>query len=239
MTYHFGDSATNVVTDTKTAIEWLEAALQAVATPAAGSPGEARLVSRDAGENHTSHDLAANGCGTATDLVFCEYAILNKFNTHESRVHHVETPNGIINADGYVPVDVGFVWITELAFQINAGNTAVTGMSGTTISNLGIPNTGGVNGNKTYSLALLATSKNMEKGRAFIDFLRSPEGQLVYTNGGFTGLTEGQLAGGKCYGVPTEIHDPAFPGQSGPLIVVSAATNRTGDGSCDDWLNND
>jgi hypothetical protein len=183
----------------------------------------------DAGENHTSHDLADNGCGTDTDLVFCEFAVLNKFNTHESRVHHVETPNGIIGTDpNYVPVDVGYVWITELAYQINHTDPLdllLTGMSGNVIENgLGIPNTGDVNGDKIYSLALLATSKNKWLGRQFIDFLRSPEGQLVYTTGGFTGLTPEQLDGGNCY--------------SKPEGGVSDATLRTGDGSCDDWLHN-
>ena len=59
------------------------------------------------------------------------------------------------------------------------------------ISDLGIPRpaNSSVNSDITYSLALLATSRNEKRGRQFIDFLRSPEGQSVYTNGGFTGLT--------------------------------------------------
>jgi len=223
MSYHYGDN-TSVVNATKTAAEWLESALQAVATPHPSSPGATRLISMDAGENHSSHDLASNGCGTSTNLVFCEYAVLNKFNTHESRVHHVETPNGIVNETGFVPVDVGYVWITELAFQINAGNTNVTGMSGSVISNLGIPNPNGVNADKIYSLALLATSKNKKRGRQFIDFLRSPEGQAAYTNGGFTGLTEAQLDGGRCYAKPSG--------------GTSVATIRSGEDSCKDWLKN-
>lgn len=230
MDYHFGnDTHSGMVT--KTAAEWLEAALQAVATPHPSSPSAKRLpgsgdpLSGDSGENHTSHNLVDNGCGTASDLVFCEYAVLNKFNTHESRVHHVETPNGIQNVGGYVPVDVGFVWITELAYQLNNNNFAVQGMVGNQdIANLGIPNTAGVNPDTVYSLALLATSDNENLGRQFIDFLRSPEGQAVYTAGGFTGLTASQLSGGKCY--------------SKPVNGVSTASNRNGDGSCPDWLNN-
>ena len=222
MNYTFGDG-TSVVGATMTAGEWLEAALQAVAKPQPGSPGAERLVSLDAGENHSSHDLADNGCGSVSDLVFCEYAVLNKFNTHESRVHHVETPNGLVNESGFEPVDVGYVWITELAFQINAGNTAVTGMSGTVLSGLGIPNTGNVNGDKIYSLALLATSTvNQQTGREFIDFLRSPDGQQSYVDGGFTGLVNADA--GKCYAKPVD--------------GVSVATDRTGPGSCNDWLHN-
>jgi ABC-type glycerol-3-phosphate transport system substrate-binding protein len=117
------------------------------------------------------------------------------------------------------------VWITELAYQINAGNTAVTGMNGTTLATLGIPNTAGVNADKIYSLALLATSENEKKGRQFIDFLRSPEGQAAYVAGGFTGLLDQADADkGKCY--------------AKPVNGVSVATDRTGEGSCPDWLKN-
>jgi len=229
MNYHYGDGTWSGM-QTMTAAAWLEAALQAVKDPLPNSPGARRLpgsgdpLAGDSGEDHTSHNLVARGCGTDTDLTFCEYAVLNKFNTHESRVHHVETPNGILGAAGYVPVEVGFVWITELAYQINNDNLEVEGMSGQTIGNLGIPNSGNVNGDKIYSLALLATSRHEKRGRQFIDFLRSPEGQAVYTAGGFTGLTPAQLEDGKCY--------------ARPVGGVSAATKRNGEGSCDDWLKN-
>lgn len=258
MAYTFADGST--ADKEQLASAWIQEALNFVATPMAGSPGAERLISGDSGENHsnadpdamppipeTGHDLSENGCGTAGNYTFCEYAVLNKANTHESRVHHVETPNGVVNAAGYEPVHVGFVWITELAYQINnvpEGETlAVTGMNGVILSTLGIPNatfedgngdTVGVNGDKIYSLALLATSDNEKKGRQFIDFLRSPEGQAAYVAGGFTGLTgQADADKGKCYARPalTEV----APGE---FKVVSAATNRTGPGSCDDWLDN-
>jgi ABC-type molybdate transport system substrate-binding protein len=225
MTYKYADGT--VETATKTGSAWIQAALAKVATPMAGSPGAERLISLDAGENHTSHDLDKNGCGTADDLLFCEYAVLNKSSTHESRVHHVETPNGIQRITGFEPVDVGYVWITEVAFQLNDGNHTIQGMVGNQdIADLGIPRPAGSDVNKdiTYSLALLATSNHEKRGRQFIDFLRSPEGQLVYTDGGFTGLTAMQLDGGKCY--------------AKPVGGVSAATERNGDGSCYDWLKN-
>ncbi|MGD8558651.1 MAG: hypothetical protein PVG89_02730 [Gammaproteobacteria bacterium] len=233
-----------------TATEWLQMALKNVATPQTGSPGELRAtdctdmigspdcIDGDAGENHTiaQHGLEARGCVYAGDTQFspdpaykfCEYALLNKANTHESRVHHVEVPNGLVDADGYEHVDVGFVWITELGYQVVNGNTAVTGMNGSTIGSLGIPNTNGVNGDKTYSLALLATSQHQEKGRQFINFLRDTAGQTVYTDGGFTGLDSMGLAGGKCYS------DPRLNGG------VSIATNRADQpgGKCPDWLGN-
>ena len=201
MFYTFADGTTKSAN--QLASVWIQDALNVVATPMAGSPSEKRLVSRDAGEKHASHNLADNGCGVAGNYTFCEYALINKANTHESRVHHVETPNGIIGADGYVPVEVGFVWITELAYQLTHDNFAVQGMVGDqNIADLGIPNTGNVNADKIYSLALLATSDNRKMGRKFINFLRSPEGQAAYTAGGFTGLTDEQLTGGRLYAAP-------------------------------------
>jgi ABC-type molybdate transport system substrate-binding protein len=226
MTYTYADGSVEI--GSKTASDWIQAALSKVATPMAGSPGAERLISGDAGENHTSHDLDQRGCGTAGDYLFCEFAVLNKSNTHESRVHHVETPEGIQGTAGFVPVDVGYVWITEVAFQLNDGNLNIQGMVGNQdITDLGIPRPAGstnVNNDITYSLALLATSNHQKRGRQFIDFLRSPVGQEVYTDGGFTGLTSTQLEGGRCYAQP----------EAG----VSVATTRTGDGSCDDWLKN-
>lgn len=212
MTYTYADGST--VTDTMTASEWIQSALDKVATPMPGSPGANRLTDAidnplkgDAGEKHSGngHDLDQNGCGKAGAYLFCEYAVLNKSNTHESRVHHVETPNGVVDAapaNGYAKVDVGFVWITEHAYQIVNGNTGVTGMQGSTIGKLGIPQPADgpkVNSNKTYSLALLATAENEKRGQQFIDFLRSPEGQGVYMDGGFTGLSDAELAASEVY----------------------------------------
>ena len=225
MTYTYADGTTE--TDTRMGSAWIQSALEKVKTPMVGSPGAERLISLDAGENHTSHDLVDNDCGTEADLLFCEYAVLNKANTHESRVHHVETPNGIVGDPDYEFVNVGFVWITELAYQLNNGNFDVEGMVGDqNIIDLGIPRPEGSDVNKdiTYSLALLATSKNEKRGRQFIDFLRSSRGQTVYTDGGFTGLIATQLDGGKCYAKPAG--------------GASASTGRNGDGSCDDWLHN-
>ena len=91
---------------------------------------------------------------------------------------------------------------TTPAYQLNNGKYAVDGIfGGQDISNLGIPRPAGLNINKdiTYSLALLATTRHQKRGRQFIDFLRRPIGQMVYTNSGFTGLTPDQLDGVKCY----------------------------------------
>jgi len=72
-------------------------------------------------------------------------------------------------------------------------------------------------------VALLATSDNKKRGNLFIDFLRSPEGQQVYFNGGFTTLSSTDFEAGECY--------------AEPVGGSSARTARSGD-SCDDWLDN-
>lgn len=181
----------------------LDAALASVATPQAGSPAATRTGIS------TNFDLATNahcnyqGHATITDgtLRFCEFAILNKANTHETRVHHVETPGGILGSDGFVPVDVGPVWTSELKYAQAAGD-AVSGMdqvggSGGVSSPVNANPT--VNVPATYSIAVLATAKNVSLAQDFIDYVRSPDGQSKYTDGGFIGLTPAELEGGFCY----------------------------------------
>ena len=208
--------------------------------------GSGDVLDGDSGETHDgdptttgkgqqSHDLVDNASldgknqcvydsdttyGATPTYRFCEYATLNKKNTHESRVHHVETTNGLVEDEGCVKVDVGFVWITELAYQLNNENFDVQGMVGLQDPNdLGIP--GAAKGDKTYSLALLATSDNKKRGNLFIDFLRSPEGQQVYFNGGFTKLSSTEFEAGECY--------------AEPVGGSSARTARSGD-SCDSFI---
>jgi ABC-type Fe3+ transport system substrate-binding protein len=120
------------------------------------------------------------------------------------------------NVDGFEPVDVGFVWITELAYILNqytpATDAPVQGMVGAqSIGNLGIPSPDGiVNAPNTYSMAVVATSKNPTRAQDFIDFIRSPQGQAAYTNGGFQGLSASEMEGGKCYSLDRSTTPPTF-----------------------------
>ena len=190
----------------------LDTALAAVATPQDGSPGQTRPIEEGIG---TDFNLASNpqchysGHPTIADgtLRFCEFAILNKANTHETRVHHVETPGGILEEPGFEPVDVGPVWISELGYQL-VRNVPVEGMVPGAFPPPGVvgPDTAApiINNPATYSVAVLATSKTGQRSnlsRQFIDFLRSPEGQTAYTDGGFIGLTPEELAEGECYSI--------------------------------------
>lgn len=208
MKYTFADGT--VLHKKQRATQWIQMALNVVAKPMNGSPGSLRLTTRDAGETHVTHSLAANGCGVPGAYRVCEFALLNKRGTYETRIHHVETPKGLINAYGYTPIDAGFVWVTELAYQINSGNKTVTGIGGQ-ISPLGIPNTRGVNRDTVYSVALLATAPHEKQGRKFISYLRGRDGQARFESGGFTRLTYTVLSSGHCYSVPINGKSTATP----------------------------
>ena len=56
-----------------------------------------------------------------------------------------------------------------------------------------------VNRPVTYSITVLKTAKHKRLANQFVDWIRSPDGQRVYTEGGFIGLTDAELAGGECY----------------------------------------
>jgi len=159
----------------------LDAALAAVGVPQPGSPAETRTVEEGI---TTNFDLATNpechysGHATIADgtLRMCEFAILNKSNTHETRVHHVETPSRILAGES----DVGPVWVSELQLAVNNGD-AVSGYQ--PIDEVNVP--------VVYSVAFLATmhSKHKRLARWWVDFLRSPEGVQIYVDGGFSALT--------------------------------------------------
>jgi hypothetical protein len=201
-----------------TDIAALNTALAAVATPQPGSPADTREGV------DTNFDLWTNPeCvywtddnnneevdpGEATSLRFCEYAVLNKANSHETRVHHVETPGGILGEAGFVPFDVGPVWISELGYQL-VRDVLVEGMVPEAFPPPGVVGPADanpvINSPATYSIAVLrkpenATSNGYRRHLAqdFIDFVRSSEGQKAYTDGGFIGLTPSELNGGECY----------------------------------------
>jgi hypothetical protein len=159
----------------------LDAALAAVSVPQAGSPAETRTIEEGI---TTDFNLATNvqcfydGHATIADgtLRMCEFAILNKSNTHETRVHHVETPSRILSGDS----DVGPVWVSELQLAINNGD-AVSGYQPADNVNLPV----------VYSVAFLATmSKEHKKlAKQWVDFLLSDEGTQIYVDGGFSALT--------------------------------------------------
>jgi hypothetical protein len=188
-------------------VDSLDAALAAVGDPQPGSPAATRTgittnfnLATNPECHYSGHDTIADGT-----LRFCEYAILNKSNTHETRVHHVETPSGILGEPDFVPVDVGPVWVSELGYQL-VRSVPVEGMVPGAFPPPGVvgPDDADpvINNPATYSIAVLATAENGNHRRLaqeFIDYVRSPEGQTAYTDGGFIGLTTDELNGGECY----------------------------------------
>ena len=159
----------------------LNAALAAVSIPQTGSPAETRTIEEGI---TTNFDLATNpnchytGHSSIADgtLRMCEFAILNKANTHETRVHHVETPERILANES----DVGPVWVSELQLAVDNGD-AVSGYQPIDAVNLPV----------VYSVAFLATMNQKHKrlARKWVDFLLSPEGVQIYVDGGFSALT--------------------------------------------------
>jgi ABC-type molybdate transport system substrate-binding protein len=159
----------------------LDAALLAVIIPQSGSPAETRTNEEGITTDFnltTNAECHYSGHATIQDgtLRMCEFAILNKANTHETRVHHVETPSRILAGDS----DVGPVWVSELQLAKNNGD-AVSGYQPPNSVNLPV----------VYSVAFLATMDDDHRklARKWVDFLHSDEGVQIYVDGGFSALT--------------------------------------------------
>ena len=156
----------------------LDVLLSAVVKPQAGSPAALRTgvstnfnLASNPACNYSGHATIADGT-----LRLCEFAILNKANTHETRVHHIETPSRILAGTS----DVGPVWVSELRLAVNNGD-AVSGYQPADTVNRPV----------VYSVALLATMNKKHKhlAKKWLEFLHSPEGVRVYVDGGFSALT--------------------------------------------------
>jgi ABC-type molybdate transport system substrate-binding protein len=177
-------------------IAMLDAWLAAVAHPQEGSPAATRegiSTNFNLATNAECHYVGHASIPDGT-LRLCEFAILNKSNTHETRVHHVETPSRILAGES----DVGPVWVSELQLALNNGD-AVSGFQPIDAVNVPV----------VYSVAYLATMSNKHKrlARWWVDFLRSPEGVQIYVDGGFSALTGTEL--GERYSID----------ESGALVI--------------------
>ena len=121
--------------------------------------------------NYSGHATIPDGT-----LRLCEFAILNKSNTHETGVHHIETPARILAGES----DVDPVWVPALQLVTNNGD-AVSGYQ--PIDDINRP--------VVYSVAFLVTmsKKHRKPVRKWVNFLRSPRGMQIYVVGGFSALT--------------------------------------------------
>ncbi len=160
----------------------LDAALAAVSIPQPGSPADTRTGVTTDFNLTTNTQCYYTGHATIPDgtLRMCEFAILNKANTHETRVHHVETPERILAGES----DVGPVWVSELQLAVNNGD-AVGGSQ--------MPDV--VNKPVVYSVAFVSTMDKEHKklAKRFFRFLRGDATQ-IYVDGGFSPLTGSELA---------------------------------------------
>jgi len=162
----------------------LDLLLADVADPQPGSPAETRTIEEGIKTNfnlatnpacyYSGHPMIPDGT-----LRLCEFAVLNKSNTHETRVHHVETPERILAGDS----DVGPVWVSELKFAQDAGDA----VSGSTMPDE-------VNVPVVYSVAFLTTLSNKHRKLAkdFVDYLLG-DATPIYVDGGFLSLTGDEL----------------------------------------------
>ncbi|MGB5605017.1 MAG: substrate-binding domain-containing protein [Gammaproteobacteria bacterium] len=162
----------------------LDSLLNEVIVPQGGSPAETRTIEEgittdfdlrtNAACHYTGHASIPDGT-----LRLCEFAILNKANTHETRVHHVETPERILAGDS----DVGPVWVSELQFALNAGD-AVGGSQMPDNVNLPV----------VYSVALVATrnARHRKLAKKFVNYLLG-DAQQIFIDGGFSALTGSEL----------------------------------------------
>jgi ABC-type molybdate transport system substrate-binding protein len=167
---------------TAAAVASLDALLAAVAGPQPGSPAATRTgvtTNFDLATNSSCHYRQHASIADGT-LRMCEFAILNKANTHETRVHHVETPARILAGES----DVGPVWVSELQLAVNQGDEVS-----------GYQPIDAVNQPVVYSVALLATMNKKHKRLAhmWLDFLRSPASTQIYVAGGFSALDGTEL----------------------------------------------
>jgi ABC-type molybdate transport system substrate-binding protein len=159
-------------------VAMLDELLNSVADPQPGSPAALRTdvstnfnLATNAACNYMGHASIADGT-----LRLCEFAILNKTSTHETRVHHVETPSRILAGES----DIGPVWVSELQLAVNNGD-AVSGYQPVDTVNRPV----------VYSVAFLATmdEHNEKLANKWVNFLHSPEGVQIYVDGGFSALT--------------------------------------------------
>jgi ABC-type molybdate transport system substrate-binding protein len=156
----------------------LDKLLADVGDPQPNSPAATRTGVSTNFNLATNAECHYSGHATIPDgtLRMCEFAILNKTSTHETRVHHVETPSRILAKES----DVGPVWVSELQLAINNCD-AVSGYQPNDIVNFPV----------VYSVAFLATMDDYHQklARKWVDFLHSPEGVEIYVDGGFSALT--------------------------------------------------
>jgi ABC-type molybdate transport system substrate-binding protein len=121
------------------------------------------------------HDIWQTISG-GKECVHCQSTINNWF----TAVHHRETPARIVANQS----DAGMVWKTEVLAALRGGAA---------VEALALPDQDSLRNEVSYVIGMLAESKHRETAEAFLNFLRSSEGQDAYAKFGFVRASDAEL----------------------------------------------
>jgi ABC-type molybdate transport system substrate-binding protein len=121
------------------------------------------------------HDIWQKISG-GKECVHCQTTDNNWF----TAVHHRETPARIAANQS----DAGIVWKTEVLAALRGG-AAVEAVE--------LPDQDSLRNEVSYAIGMLAESKHRESAEAFLNFLRSPDGQDAYAKFGFVRASDAEL----------------------------------------------
>jgi ABC-type molybdate transport system substrate-binding protein len=96
-----------------------------------------------------------------------------------TEVHHRETPARIAANQS----DAGMVWKTEVLAAMR---------SGAHVEAVALPDRDSLRTEVSYAIGILTGSKHRQAAEAFLDYLRSPEGQAAYAKFGFVPATDAE-----------------------------------------------
>ena len=110
------------------------------------------------------------------ECVHCQSTDNNWF----TAVHHRETPARIVANQS----DAGMVWKTEVLAALRGGAA---------VEAVALPDQDSLRNEVSYAIGMLAGSKHRESAEAFLNFLRSPDGQDAYAKFGFVRASDAEL----------------------------------------------
>ena len=110
------------------------------------------------------------------ECVHCQTTNNNWF----TAVHHRETPERIVANQS----DAGMVWKTEVLAALH---------DGAQVEGVALPDEDSLRTEVSYVVGMLTDSKHREAAEAFLNFLRSAEGQDAYAKFGFVRASDAEL----------------------------------------------
>ena len=110
------------------------------------------------------------------ECVHCQTTANNWF----TAVHHRETPDRIVANQS----DAGMVWKTEVLAALGRGAQ---------VEAVALPDQDSLRTEVSYAIGMLTDSKHRQAAEAFLDFLRSADGQDAYAKFGFVRASDAEL----------------------------------------------